>query len=91
MLPTPADPVRPICSAKGCRADARWVLVWNNPKLHTPDRRKTWLACDAHREHLAQFLAVRGFLKDTVAFARWQASQPASDAGTAPGSPPRAE
>ena len=29
-------------------AEARWVLAWNNPKLHTPDRRKTWLACDTH-------------------------------------------
>ncbi|MFF2147279.1 hypothetical protein [Kitasatospora sp. NPDC058190] len=62
-------PQTPICSAKGCRADAHWVLVWNNPKLHTPDRRKTWLACEEHREHLSQFLGVRGFLKEVVAFA----------------------
>nr|WP_202419204.1 hypothetical protein [Streptomyces sp. YIM 132580] len=61
----------PICSAKGCRADAVWVLAWNNPKLHTPDRRKTWLACDEHREHLSQFLGVRDFLKDVVALADW--------------------
>lgn len=47
------------------------MLVWNNPKLHTPDRRKTWLACGEHREHLAQFLGVRGFLKEVVAFADW--------------------
>ncbi|MFD7923198.1 hypothetical protein ACFV3R_28750 [Streptomyces sp. NPDC059740] len=60
-----------ICSAKGCRADAVWVLAWNNPKLHTPDRRKTWLACEEHREHLAGFLGVRGFLKDVVALADW--------------------
>lgn len=64
-------PQTPICSAKGCRAGAGWVLVWNNPKLHTPDRRKTWLACDEHREHLSQFLGVRGFLKEVVAFADW--------------------
>ncbi|WP_406295511.1 hypothetical protein OG948_09790 [Embleya sp. NBC_00888] len=81
MFPTPADPVRPICSAKGCRADARWVLAWNNPKLHTPERRKTWLACDEHREHLSQFLAIRGFLKDTVAFADWH--DPEAAAGPA--------
>ncbi|MFF1908921.1 hypothetical protein [Kitasatospora sp. NPDC058218] len=61
----------PVCSAKGCRADARWVLVWNNPKLHTPDRRKTWAACEEHREHLSQFLGVRGFLKEVVALADW--------------------
>jgi len=41
------------------------VLAWNNPKLHTPDRRKTWAACDTHRESLAQFLTARGFLRET--------------------------
>jgi hypothetical protein len=55
----------PICSAKGCRAPARWALSWNNPKLHTPDRRKVWLACDEHRAYLADFLSARGFLRDT--------------------------
>jgi hypothetical protein len=52
------------CSAKGCTADAAWSLLWNNPRLHTPERRKTWLACDAHREGLADFLAARQFLRD---------------------------
>ncbi|MFE4549638.1 hypothetical protein [Streptomyces sp. NPDC056785] len=70
--PSPA-PATPQCSAKGCRADAVWVLAWNNPKLHTPERRKTWLACDGHREHLSQFLGVRGFLKDVVPLADWVA------------------
>jgi len=54
------------CSARGCQADAVWSLLWNNPKLHTPDRRKSWLACDEHRESLADFLAARGFLRDTL-------------------------
>ncbi|MEU8627391.1 hypothetical protein [Streptomyces sp. NPDC048669] len=62
----------PVCSAKGCRADAVWVLAWNNPKLHTPDRRKTWLACDEHREHLSSFLDLRGFLKDVVTLTEWE-------------------
>lgn len=62
----------PVCSAKGCRTDAVWVLAWNNPKLHTPERRKTWLACDEHREHLSSFLGVRGFLKDVVTLAEWE-------------------
>lgn len=62
----------PVCSAKGCRTDAVWVLAWNNPKLHTPERRKAWLACDEHREHLSSFLGVRGFLKDVVALAEWE-------------------
>jgi hypothetical protein len=66
----------PICSAKACREPAVWVLVWNNPKLHTPDRRKTWLACEDHREHLSKFLGVRGFLKDVVELSRWAEQQP---------------
>ena len=61
------EPEKPICSARGCQSDAVWDLLWNNPKLHTPDRRKTWLACEDHRESLSYFLSVRGFLKDTVA------------------------
>ncbi|MCX4525149.1 MULTISPECIES: hypothetical protein [unclassified Streptomyces] len=65
-----ADPA-PTCSAKGCRDAAVWVLAWNNPKLHTPERRKTWLACEEHREHLSQFLGVRGFLKDVVKLDEW--------------------
>jgi hypothetical protein len=54
-----------VCSAKGCRATAVWALRWNNPKLHTADRRKTWLACADHRESLASFLDARGFLRAT--------------------------
>ncbi|MFC1419710.1 hypothetical protein [Streptacidiphilus cavernicola] len=61
----------PHCSAKGCRQVATWVLAWNNPKLHTPERRKTWLACAEHKDSLAQFLDLRGFLKETVPFADW--------------------
>lgn len=57
---------RLVCSAKGCRADAAYGLLWNNPSLHTPDRRKTWLACEEHRSTLGEFLSVRGFLRDTV-------------------------
>lgn len=67
-----APAAAPVCSAKGCRVDAVWVLAWNNPKLHTPERRKTWLACEEHREHLAQFLGVRGFLKDVVTLVEWE-------------------
>ena len=56
-----------VCSAKGCQAEARWTLLWNNPRLHTPERRKVWLACDDHKVGLGEFLSVRGFLKTTVA------------------------
>jgi hypothetical protein len=58
----PAEPL--ICSARGCRRTAAHALRWNNPKLHTPDRRKTWLACDTHLPTLRQFLDVRGFLRE---------------------------
>ncbi len=75
----------PICSAKLCRAPAAWVLAWNNPKLHTPDRRKTWLACEEHREHLSQFLGIRGFLKDVVPLAQWQAAHQESQEHQEPG------
>lgn len=54
------------CSAKGCRAPAAWELRWNNPRLHTPERRKTWLACPGHREQLSDFLAARSFLREVV-------------------------
>jgi len=54
------------CSAKGCRLEATWALLWNNPRLHTPERRKVWLACDEHRVTLGDFLSLRGFLRETV-------------------------
>ena len=56
------------CSAKGCRAAAVWQLHWNNPKIHTPERRKTWLACDEHRTTLGAFLDARGFLREVTPF-----------------------
>ena len=71
------------CSAKGCRAAAGWVLAWNNPRLHTPDRRKTWAACDEHRDSLGGFLQVRGFLRDTVPLEEWRARETDGD-GPAP-------
>lgn len=58
----------PQCSAKGCRNDARWSLVWANPRIHGTDRTKTWLACDEHLAYLSDFLDRRGFLRDVVAF-----------------------
>lgn len=57
-------PQLPTCSAKGCQSPATWDLLWNNPKLHAPERRKIWLACDDHRQSLVDFLGSRGFLKD---------------------------
>lgn len=64
MSDTPDDAPL-ICSAKGCENAAAHALLWNNPKIHTPDRRKTWLACGDHEESLRQFLSARGFWKET--------------------------
>jgi hypothetical protein len=75
-----AEQLSPVCSAKGCRAAAAWVLAWNNPKLHPPERRKTWTACDEHRAYLVDFLQTRGFLRETVALADY-AAPPAPPAG----------
>ena len=61
---TPEPPL--LCSSKGCHADAVWALLWNNPRLHTPERRKVWLACDDHRTTLGDFLSARQFLRDVV-------------------------
>jgi hypothetical protein len=65
-----------VCSAKGCRAEATWAHLWNNPKLHSPERRKVWLACEDHRPTLGDFLSLRGFLVETV-----PAGQIPADAG----------
>ncbi|GAA5149365.1 hypothetical protein GCM10023340_24550 [Nocardioides marinquilinus] len=64
-----AGPDVDVCSARGCRAPAVWQLGWNNPRLHAPDRRKVWLACEEHRESLSAFLEARGFLRDVAAHA----------------------
>ena len=67
--PTAPEDAEPQCSAKGCRAPAVWALRWNNPKIHDPERRKIWLACDEHRQYLADFLGRRDFLRDVVPLA----------------------
>lgn len=54
-----------VCSRKACRAQATWQLLWNNPKIHTPERRKTWLACAEHRGWLEDYLQTRGLWKET--------------------------
>lgn len=49
------------CSRAGCRDAARWRISWRNPRIHTPDRRKEWVACDEHVGFLRDFLAARDF------------------------------
>ncbi len=65
--PSGTGPEELICSARGCRAPAAYDVLWNNPKIHTPDRRKHWLACPDHRDSLSAFLSARGFLREVEA------------------------
>jgi hypothetical protein len=62
---SPQPDVPLTCSAKDCRQLATVALKWNNPKIHTPERRKTWLACPDHERSLTEFLAARGFMRET--------------------------
>lgn len=62
------EELSPRCSRKGCTRDAAWQILWNNPKVHSPERRKVWLACDDHRDWLADYLAQRSFLKQVRPF-----------------------
>ncbi len=64
LVPSAAEPS--ICSAKGCRHLGVHAVVWRNPKLHTPGRRKVWLACDDHQGSLSDFVAKRGFLIEVI-------------------------
>ncbi|SFB28413.1 hypothetical protein [Cellulomonas marina] len=74
------------CSARGCRAPASWGVRWNNPRLHTPERRKVWLACDDHRGSLEEFLRARAFHRDTLPVA--DLPEDPGPAGPTPGDRP---
>jgi hypothetical protein len=54
-------PRRHTCSRAGCREEATAAIEWRNPRIHTGDRVKVWLACDEHVEVLRDFLAARAF------------------------------
>jgi hypothetical protein len=49
------------CSSAGCGEPAEWRINWRNPRIHTAERVKVWLACTAHRDHLTGYLGSRGF------------------------------
>jgi hypothetical protein len=55
-----------ICSRKGCRNPATAQLVWNNPKVHTPERRKIWLGCGEHTGWLEDYLRSRSLWRETL-------------------------
>lgn len=51
----------PICSRAGCRTTAEWNVNWRNPRIHSADRVKIWLACGEHVDYLRDYLAARDF------------------------------
>lgn len=62
------EPSSNPCSRAGCRTEASWQVIWRNPRIHTVDRRKVWLACDEHREYLRDYLAARDFPVELAVF-----------------------
>jgi hypothetical protein len=58
----------PICSRAGCRLPATAQIVWRNPRIHTAERRKIWLACDEHVAFLHDYLASRRFPVEVAPF-----------------------
>jgi hypothetical protein len=54
-----------VCSRAGCQLDAVSKINWRNPKIHGPDRTKTWLACQDHLDYLINYLSSRDFYLDT--------------------------
>ena len=52
---------RRTCSRAGCRSVATQRIQWRNPRIHSGDRRKVWLACDEHVGTLSDFLLARAF------------------------------
>jgi len=60
-FPTPGSDAAVGCSAAGCTAPATWRINWRNPRIHSADRVKVWLACDTHRSTLGDYLETRGF------------------------------
>ena len=49
------------CSRAGCTEEATTRIEWRNPRIHEESRTKVWLACDAHRAYLTEFLEARAF------------------------------
>ncbi|MGL3807263.1 acetone carboxylase [Paeniglutamicibacter sp. R2-26] len=79
---SPEPTGRATCSRKGCRVDATTRLLWNNPKIHTPERRKTWLACDEHADWLENYLSERLLFKQRLPLAPDAQHPAASPDGT---------
>jgi len=63
------------CSRAGCRQPASWRIDWRNPRIHSTDRRKTWVACDEHVGYLREFLAARDFPVEVAPLAGTEAAR----------------
>lgn len=74
-------PDRVECSRAGCRAEATSAVHWRNPRLHGPERVKTWTACDEHLDHLREFLRARDFPVVVTPVGATVASVGVADAG----------
>ncbi|WP_345764724.1 hypothetical protein [Diaminobutyricibacter sp. McL0608] len=61
------EPEALTCSRANCREAAAWRIEWRNPKIHSEDRVKVWLACAEHVDFLREFLAAREFPLRVVA------------------------
>jgi hypothetical protein len=67
LTPLGGDLEQHTCSRAGCSERANWRLEWRNPKIHSADRVKVWLACDDHVDFLREFLAAREFPLKVIA------------------------
>jgi hypothetical protein len=56
-----AAPDAPTCSRAGCNSAATTTVNWRNPRIHSADRVKVWLACDEHADYLREYLVTRDF------------------------------
>ncbi len=61
------EPAATTCSRAECRNEAVWQVNWRNPRIHSIERVKVWLACDEHREYLADYLGSRDFPVEVTA------------------------
>ena len=55
------EPQQRECSRAGCRNEAIFRIEWRNPRIHSVDRVKVWVACDEHVDFLREFLGARDF------------------------------
>jgi len=49
------------CSRANCSESAKYLIDWANPMIHCGERKKTWAACEEHRDFLIDFVKERNF------------------------------